>query len=911
MLLPFLTALAADSGSLGAITRFKAAGDTVHLSAEGGDELRVQFWGRRTLRLWLGRRGNFTDDASHDLIVSAPAGLTAAARVERGVLVAAAPGCSLEMRVAMAAGTFELRRGGGGATLWSEAAPLRWNASTTWQTLAGHGGGEHFFGGGMQNGRFSHRGHKIRIHSSFNWADGGNPNSVPMYTSSRGYAAYRNTWSPGDYDFTDGAAAALGHNESRFDAFYFDGTLKGVLAEYTALTGPPFLVPKYGLGLGDSDCYHNARHGNSTRTVLAVADQYRARDFPGSWLLVNDGYGCGYGESPTKFPTDFKDLDYVVAGLRDRGFVTGLWSSTGLPNITREVAGSGIRVGKTDVGWIGRGYKYAFESVRLVSDGIEHNSDGRRFIWTVEGWAGTHRYAVMWSGDDSGSYTYLKWQIPTFVGAGFTAQAHVSGDVDGIFGGSPETYVRDLQWKCLMTTVMTMSGWAANPDKQPWTYGEPYASINRMYLKLKSRLVPYVYSLSRVAYDTGVPPVRAMVMEFPQDPSLYANSTGSGYQFMTGPWLLVAPVFDEGVTRDSIYLPAGLWHDYWNGTVYSGPITIDGYDSPLEKLPIFVRSGAIVPMRPAVNFDGQAPEDPLTLEVYPTNGTTAFQLYEDDGVTRNATEHGQFTWTNISCIGPTDPQGNTTITVGPAVGSFPGKPSKRSYLLHVHWKTAPLKVMVNGQEIPGFKSLPAMDYSQEGGWTFTTVNKRPIVHIRVPPHTTAAPLEVLLFTGPNYPRICLEQCDTVLHHQVEPQVFAYRHDGTIRLNATGHCLTVSQRDDSGSRTPAIELQACSEKLSDRQTWNFTGVPAGPTTNSTPGNIRRRSNSKSCIDQDTKDMHAEIYGCGNNQLNQMWTLEANGHIRQAGLGLHCMSPCQASDDGRWRAMRLQRMSAVFF
>ena len=82
---------------------------------------------------------------------------------------------------------------------------------------------------------------------------------------------------------------------------------------------------------------------------------------------------------------------------------------------------------------------------------------------------------------------YVRWQIPTFIGCGFSAQAHVSGDVDGIFGGSPESQVRDLQFKALMTTIMVMSGWAENPDKQPWTFGEPYTTYNRAALKLKDR----------------------------------------------------------------------------------------------------------------------------------------------------------------------------------------------------------------------------------------------------------------------------------------------------------------------------------------------------------------------------------------------------------------------------------------
>jgi alpha-glucosidase len=137
--------------------------------------------------------------------------------------------------------------------------------------------------------------------------------------------------------------------------------------------------------------------------------------------------------------------------------------------------------------------------------------------------------------------------------------AHVSGDVDGIFGGSPDTYTRDLQYKCFMTTMMVMSGWAQNPDKQPWTWGEPYSSINRMYLKIKSRLTPYYYTLSREAYDTGVPPVRAMAFEFPEDPMTYTNWTGTAYQFMAGPSILVAPVYENATTRDGIYLPAGEW----------------------------------------------------------------------------------------------------------------------------------------------------------------------------------------------------------------------------------------------------------------------------------------------------------------------------------------------------------------
>ena len=484
----------------------------------GEDQLRVQFWRTDVVRVWLAWGGNFTDEASEDIVTGKPSATLTVAVLDKGEYYELSASdtkpaaTSVTLRASKSPLKFSLYRGASGDLLLSESVPLSHNSTATYQSLAPAKAGdvvvqhdhalrargsaawtaqasegavaEAFFGGGMQNGRFVHTGQRIRISNDFNWADGGNPNAAPWYLSSGGYGVYRNTWAPGFYDFATDGSVTTGHNETdRFDAFYFGAPaardFKYLLGSYTYLTGAPFMLPVYGLGLGDSDCYHNTRHNNNTRVVTAVADQYIAQDIPASWFLPNDGYGCGFGVGPSVFPKNFTELDGTVADLHARGFVTGLWSSTGLPNITREVAGSGTRIAKTDVGWVGAGYKYAFDAIKQVTAGIEDNCDGRRFIWTVEGWAGTHRYAVMWAGDDSGSFDYLRWQLPTFAGAGFSAQAHVSGDIDGIFGGSPETYVRDLQFKSLMTTLMVMSGWAANPDKQPWTWGEPYTSINR------------------------------------------------------------------------------------------------------------------------------------------------------------------------------------------------------------------------------------------------------------------------------------------------------------------------------------------------------------------------------------------------------------------------------------------------
>ena len=159
--------------------------------------------------------------------------------------------------------------------------------------------------------------------------DGGHPNPAPWYISSAGYGCLRNTWAPGEYSFRNPLVTA--HNEShRFDALFLlagrGRSIKTLLGLFTELTGPPFLPPMYGLFLGDSDCYHNDRHGNSTQVAVEIARLYRKFDMPAGWMLPNDGYGCGYGEGPTPFPSNLTDLTLVVAQLHEQGFFTGLYS---------------------------------------------------------------------------------------------------------------------------------------------------------------------------------------------------------------------------------------------------------------------------------------------------------------------------------------------------------------------------------------------------------------------------------------------------------------------------------------------------------------------------------------------------------------------------------------------------------
>ena len=133
---------------------------------------------------------------------------------------------------------------------------------------------------------------------------------------------------------------------------------------------------------------------------------------------------------------------------------------------------------KLDVAWVGRGYQFALNGMRDAYEGIEKNSDARGFVWTTCAWAGAQRYSTIWSGDQSGNWEYIRFHIPTVIGAGLSGFNAATGDVDGIFGGSAQTQVRDLQWKCFTPVLMIISGWSkqTNLMKQPWIFGEPYTA---------------------------------------------------------------------------------------------------------------------------------------------------------------------------------------------------------------------------------------------------------------------------------------------------------------------------------------------------------------------------------------------------------------------------------------------------
>jgi hypothetical protein len=729
----------ARSVTLGDVTAFDVKDNVITVSA-GPDRVRIIYYRDDIFRLWLGPDGQFTDAQPNvgDAQIVIFKGPAIAVKSRDAGEYYRIDSASSVLRVYKRPLRFALFDRTNATVIWQEAKPLTYGPSTV-QTLK-RGDNENFFGGGMQNGYFSHRDTSVNIRlNTRGWNDGATPNPAPFYMSTAGYGVLRNTMAPGKYDFL--ALLALSHDEARFDAYYFVGAtgaaganpLKRILDDYTLVAGRPFMMPRWGLGFGDSDCYNKT--GKTIDVIARVAEKYRANDMPGSWIMPNDGYGCGY-----------TDLPGTIAALHQLGFEGGLWTENGLARIATEVKDMGSRAMKLDVAWVGRGYQFALNGMRDAYEGLEANADTRGFVWTTCAWAGGQRYAVIWSGDQSGNWEYIRFHIPTVIGSGLSGYNAATGDVDGIFGGSALTQVRDLQWKALTPAWMIISGWSkqTNNMKQPWIFGEPYTTINRKYLKLKQRLTPYLYTLSREAYDTGVPTVRAMVLEFPDDPTTWSKRTQ--YQFMSGPSFLVAPVYEDSPIRNDIYLPAGKWIDYWDGTEFNGSTTLNGYAAPLEKLPMFVKAGAIVPMYPEMLYDGQKPFDPVTLDVYPS-GKSSFDLYEDDGRTQKY-RTGASARTLIEMDAPMsldEPGSQITIKVNAAKGTYDGMPAQRAYLVDAHVPVTPAKVTLGGREIAEIPApvggrggaasaarLAAFNAATEG-WYFDPADRKGVLHVKIGP----------------------------------------------------------------------------------------------------------------------------------------------------------------------------------
>lgn len=270
---------------------------------------------------------------------------------------------------------------------------------------------------------------------------------------------------------------------------------------------------------------------------------------------------------------------------------------------------------------------YGFQMARSTYEGTKALMKGKRpFNLTRSGFSGVQRYAAFWTGDNVSYDEHMMLGIRMVNSLGLTGVAFAGYDLGGFVGdASTKLFAR---WISIGAFAPFCRGHTMinSRDSEPWSYGEEVEQIARNYIKFRYQLMPYLYSLFYESSLTGIPVQRSLALDYTFSPKVYDHQFH--HQYLLGPFILVAPVES---TKDlvRIYLPAGEWYYLFTGVKYSGDQEII-MDCPIHKLPVFIKSGALLPMQRSLPNTTEKTTQ-LILHIYPGLDKTGFTHYEDDG----------------------------------------------------------------------------------------------------------------------------------------------------------------------------------------------------------------------------------------------------------------------------------------
>ncbi|HEY4759007.1 MAG TPA: TIM-barrel domain-containing protein [Thermoguttaceae bacterium] len=501
--------------------------------------------------------------------------------------------------------------------------------------------GEKIFGCGESFTGFDKRGQKIVL-----WTD--DPNGIenqgmykpiPFFMSNRGYGMFMHTSSPitcdfGNY-FSGVNSLMLGDNE--LDLFVFLGSPKEILDAYTNLTGKTAMPPLWSFGLWMGRCTYFSE--DETREVAA---KLRENKIPSDVIHLDTGWfqtdwRCDYQFSPTRF----KDPQKMLTDLKNDGFHVSLWQipyfvpkNTLFPEIIKK--GLFVRDAKgglpyedavldfsnpdtvkwyqdkianllrMGVGAIKVDFGEAAPSNGLYASGrtgfYEHNLyplrynkavaditkevTGENIMWARSTWAGSQRYPVHWGGDAENTDTGMAAELRGGLSLGLCGFSFWSHDIAG-FCTKPSTDLY-MRWTPFGMLTSHTRCHGVSP-REPWEFGEDFMDAFRLADNMKYRMMPYVYAQAKNCSEHGLPMVRALFVEYPDDPGSWEIDN----EYLFGNDILVAPLFEANTTGRNVYLPPGQWIDYQTGKVYAG----GWHNIEAGKIPVvmLVRDGAVIP----------------------------------------------------------------------------------------------------------------------------------------------------------------------------------------------------------------------------------------------------------------------------------------------------------------------------
>jgi alpha-glucosidase (family GH31 glycosyl hydrolase) len=342
-------------------------------------------------------------------------------------------------------------------------------------------------------------------------------------------------------------------------------------------------------------------------------------------------------------------------------------------------------------------------------------------------WA-DHRYAIHFTGDTEPTWATLAFEDYLTIGEGNIGQPYVTDDIGSFTGDHlpDDLYARWVQFGAFQPILRLHSD---HGDRLPWEYGPAAEASAERAMRLHEALVPYSYTAAREAYDSGLPMVRGLYLDYPDAPDAYQFN----HEYMYGDEMLVAPVTSPGtVAATKMWFPPGTWVDYFTGAEYHGP-GVQTIPEPLDRMPVYVKAGGIVPEQPYMKHVGAQPDAPTILRVY-SGADGSYRLYDDagDGL---GYQHGQYAWTPITHT--QNGNGQQVIRIGAAQATYPGQPATRGFDVQAIDTSQPAQVHVNNAVLP----RTAAGSSGTGWWYDQAAHT---VHVNLPPSGTRDPVTVAL-----------------------------------------------------------------------------------------------------------------------------------------------------------------------
>lgn len=601
--------------------------------------------------------------------------------------------------------------------------------------------------------------------------------SIPFYYGFRGGKAYGvfvdNAATPFfDVGVRQPGLVSFGVSQGELDYYVMIGPEpRDVANAYARLTGLAALPPRWSLG------YHQSRYGyKSAEEITGIATQFRALGIPCDVLHLDLDYMDQLHTltwDPVRFPdpagfnanldqmgfkrvnivdpvvrtddplwpafaaggyflTDASNhpaimnmfigevswIDFTNTALRNwysdrlKGFlevgVSGIWNDLNEPEVQFPWAIYDFN-GEKRPDILARNL-YALKQTSLSRETMKAaRPNVRPWVLSRSGFAGIQRYAANWSGDTNSSFESLRTSISLSLSMGLSGQAQFGHDVGGFLGTpSPELYIRWLEFGSFEPLFRTHSVDTSDP-REPWQFDEPYRTMARDIIRNRYRFLPYLYTLVESASRSGSPVIAPTPFYFPYDERTYLQD----YEFMLGPSLLVAPVYEQGATTRAVYLPSGTdWFDFYTGRQYAGGQTVT-VDAPLETIPLFIVAGAVLPLGPDIQYTGDTSSTAMSVQLLPAASSSSFVLYEDDG-TSNDFQKDIFRRTKLS---QAPEPGGIRFTIERQQGTW--NPPDRTWTAIVRAQAKPpAEVRLNASVLPMADSKDALE-ATPGSWFYS------------------------------------------------------------------------------------------------------------------------------------------------------------------------------------------------